>query len=434
MSISFKVEDVSISAKRDRAMFNTFAANNSYIIQGIGDELLVTSSSSSFVVSLGTGEAVICGGSMLSEGSATTLTLQENQSGYIVIRVDLSQTGENICQFTNVTSLVQENINNNGLIYDLPLYQYTTNGSGVSTINDVREITSSSLSYIPTPTVDTSMSASSTNPVQNKVINSALAGKAPTNHRSSGTSYGVGTPSYYGHVKTINDLTQNSHADGTALSAYQGYVLKQSIDTLSSTVSGKADISHVHGNITSAGDITSNVTIANGDRLIINDESASKLANSSITFDGSTATSLLSRKGTWTTAQTLFQVLFPVGSIYATYTNTNPSAIIGGTWTLLASKVDVGGTIKGNGKTLGLFDGSQNLGIASSSTSDRYNGGLHTIVGTNVFDKTVNTTSYSESGLTEPSNPYRALGITATASKSGIIADTVTCYLWRRTA
>lgn len=434
MSISFKVEDVSISAKRDRAMFNTFAGNRSYIISGIGDELSVTSSSSSFVVSLGTGEAIICGGSMLSEGSATTLTLQENQSGYLVIRVDLSQTGENICQFTNVSSLVQENINSNGLIYDLPLYQYSTNESGISTINDIREITSSSLSYIPTPTVDSAMSSTSTNPVQNKVVNTAISGRAPTNHRSTATSYGLGTTGYYGHVKTINALTQNSHLDGTALAAYQGYVLNQSISTLSDTISGKANTSHSHGNITSGGDITSNVAIANGDRLIINDESASKLANSSITFDGSTTTSLLSRKGTWTTAQTLFQILFPVGSVYATYTNTNPSTIIGGTWTLLASEVDVGGTIKGNGKTLGFFDGSQNLGIATSSTNDKYNGGLHTIAGTNIFNKNNDTTSYSDSGLTTPSNTYRALGITATASKSGIVADTVTCYLWRRTA
>ena len=257
MSISFKVEDVEISAKRDRAMFNTFAGNHSYVIQGIGDELSVTSSSSSFQVTLGTGEAIICGGSMLSEGAATTLTLSENQSGYLVIRIDLSQTGDNICQFTNVSLLVQEDINDNGLIYDLPLYTYTTNGNGVSAISDVREIVASASVYVtdtlarvattgnyadlsnrPTiPSVDSALSSSSTNPVQNKVINTAL--------------------------------------------------------------SGKANSSHSHGNITNGGDITTNATIANGDRLVINDDSASKLVNSSITFDGSTTTQFLSKKGTW---------------------------------------------------------------------------------------------------------------------------------------
>ena len=50
-------------------------------------------------------------------------------------------------------------------------------------------------------------------------------GKAPNSHASSDTTYGVGTTANYGHVKTINGLTQSSHVNGTALSAYQGYVL-----------------------------------------------------------------------------------------------------------------------------------------------------------------------------------------------------------------
>ena len=141
MSVSFKVENVEISAVRDRAMFNTFAGNRSYVIKGIGDELAVETSSNSFVATLGTGEAVICGGSMLSEGQETTLTLGENESGYIVIEIDLSQTGSNICQFKNVETLVQGDINSgNDYIYDLPLYEYTTNGNGVSSITDVRTL------------------------------------------------------------------------------------------------------------------------------------------------------------------------------------------------------------------------------------------------------------------------------------------------------
>lgn len=56
---------------------------------------------------------------------------------------------------------------------------------------------------------------------------------------------------------------------------------------------------HVHGNITSGGDITATApTIANGDQLIINDNSASKITNGP-TFDGSTTTQYLSKKGTW---------------------------------------------------------------------------------------------------------------------------------------
>ena len=45
----------------------------------------------------------------------------------------------------------------------------------------------------------------------------------------------------------------------------------------------KAAGTHTHGDLTNAGDITASATIASGDRLVINDESASKITNSSIT-------------------------------------------------------------------------------------------------------------------------------------------------------
>jgi hypothetical protein len=53
-----------------------------------------------------------------------------------------------------------------------------------------------------------------------RTVNNSL-----NNHISS-----IGTTANYGHVKTINALTQTSHVDGTALSAYQGKVLKDLID------------------------------------------------------------------------------------------------------------------------------------------------------------------------------------------------------------
>ena len=62
---------------------------------------------------------------------------------------------------------------------------------------------------------------------------------------------------------------------------------------------GAASSSHTHGNITNGGDITATApTIANGDQIIINDNSASKITNGP-TFDGSTTTTALTPKGTW---------------------------------------------------------------------------------------------------------------------------------------
>lgn len=62
-------------------------------------------------------------------------------------------------------------------------------------------------------TVDSALSSSSTNPVQNKIVNSALSGKAPTSHASTGTGYGVSTASNYGHAKASSTTPK---ANGTA--------------------------------------------------------------------------------------------------------------------------------------------------------------------------------------------------------------------------
>lgn len=60
--------------------------------------------------------------------------------------------------------------------------------------------------------------------------------------------------------------------------------------------------SHTHGNIQNGGTLTTDVTIANGDKLVVTDNSDnSKIARMSISFDGSTTTQCLTKKGTWAT-------------------------------------------------------------------------------------------------------------------------------------
>lgn len=67
------------------------------------------------------------------------------------------------------------------------------------------------------PTIDDTLSDSSTNPVQNKVVKAAVDGKAKTSHASSATTYGVGTTSNYGHVKISNgDVDSVATASGLA--------------------------------------------------------------------------------------------------------------------------------------------------------------------------------------------------------------------------
>ena len=59
--------------------------------------------------------------------------------------------------------------------------------------------------------------------------------------------------------------------------------------------------SHTHGNIQNAGTLqSSDITIANGDKLVVTDSSDSnKVARTSVSFDGSTTNQCLTKKGTW---------------------------------------------------------------------------------------------------------------------------------------
>lgn len=68
-------------------------------------------------------------------------------------------------------------------------------------------------------TLDDSLSSTSENPVKNKVIYTALGGKAPTSHAVSAATYGAGTASNYGHVK-LSDSTSSvsTAASGVAAS------------------------------------------------------------------------------------------------------------------------------------------------------------------------------------------------------------------------
>ena len=128
-----------------------------------------------------------------------------------------------------------------------------------------------------------------------------------TSQQTNGTSrISIGSRHSVNSSNVDNSLQLNVAKDGTksitvsdasiwqtALSVYS----KTEVDT---ALSGKADSSHAHGNITSAGAISSDTAVANGDKIVVTDSSASsKLIRTGISFDGSTATKALTQKGTW---------------------------------------------------------------------------------------------------------------------------------------
>lgn len=159
--------------------------------------------------------------------------------------------------------------------------------------------------------------------VVNSALNSGNGCWKVTGYYNTNTTYSAGTglslsSTTFNHSNSITAQTTQGlypikiDAQGH-ISAYGSAVTSMPASDVSSwakasskpsyTASevGAAASSHAHGNITSGGDITATApTIASGDQIIINDNSASKITNGP-TFDGSTTTKALTPKGTWET-------------------------------------------------------------------------------------------------------------------------------------
>jgi len=231
-------------------------------------------------------------------------------------------------------------------------------------------------------TVDSALDGTSTNPVQNKAINTALSGMEPLLTKARGVEkaddavngmitglhcsdstdgsgkYGIAfngngslmwnssyivtkinpaLPSSYGQLHKFDGLANyavnantaniadnytNNGGIASALASKQNALDTQTAytsvgsattvpqittNTLGQvtgitevTISGVTPASHDHGNISNDGVVSGSDAIASGDAIAVVDVSDSgRLAKTSVTFDGSTTTQALTKKGTW---------------------------------------------------------------------------------------------------------------------------------------
>lgn len=179
--------------------------------------------------------------------------------------------------------------------------------------------------------------------------------KIDKNGHISGYGSAVTIPTVPSNIVNTITTTAGAHS---AISNKTGSV-SFNVPTTAAHV-GAATSNHAHGNITNGGDITATApTIASGDQIIINDNSASKVTNGP-TFDGSTTTTALTPKGTWEnfskfsgsyndltnkptipSVATLLDVFYPVGTIYETTVDPetfDPNIAWGGEWTQIKDK------------------------------------------------------------------------------------------------
>ena len=132
--------NVNITAQEDARLYDYLAGQNAdYVIQNVGDSLAVSSTTTSLLVTLGSGEAVVQGRHLTNtDSTGVQLTLPQNTTAYLVLRLDLSQSLGNELSFISTPSLEDDDLNNAGVVRDLVLYQYITDANGVATLTDKR--------------------------------------------------------------------------------------------------------------------------------------------------------------------------------------------------------------------------------------------------------------------------------------------------------
>lgn len=155
--------NVNITAQEDARLYDYLAGQNAdYIIQNVGDSLAVSSTTTSLLVTLGSGEAVVQGRHLTNtDSTGVQLTLPQNTTAYLVLRLDLSQSLGNELSFISTPSLEDDDLNNTGVMRDLVLYQYITDANGVATLTDKRNFNTKIIQQV-TDTINSSISSINT--------------------------------------------------------------------------------------------------------------------------------------------------------------------------------------------------------------------------------------------------------------------------------
>lgn len=122
-------------------------------------------------------------------------------------------------------------------------------------------------------------------------------------------------------------------------------------------------------------------------------------------------------------------IAYPIGSVYMSVNNVNPSTLFGGTWELIGTKLAVSENVYGNGYALGLSNSSLLGGLgtgAGRTTLEGFSGN---------FGKSVGSSSVGQ-GI----GPNLVYGVPTKAQlegnpqNSGLVVETATIYSWKRTA
>ena len=261
-------------------------------------------------------------------------------------------------------------------------------GTNIKTINNTSLLGSGNISIQGggTVTVDDSLSTTSTNPVQNKVITGALNEKANSSHTHTKSEI-TDFPSI---PSKTSDLTNDS-----------GFITSSSLPTKTSDLTNDGD--------------GSNVFVKDNDSRL--SDARTPLAHTHLSSD----------------VTDLIDVIYPVGSIYMSVNSVNPSTLFGGTWEQIEDKfLLASGTKHSNGSTGGSADAV--VVTHTHSISDKY---VLTTSGDGVKrNSTAGTTGTKVSNLLQSDDAIirNVINNTGTSGVGKNMPPYFAVNIWKRTA
>ncbi len=183
-------------------------------------------------------------------------------------------------------------------------------------------------------TVDTALDASSTNPVQNKVIASALAGKAGTAAATTSTAglmSAADKTKLDGIAAGATKITIDSAMSDTSTNPVQNKAVKAALNGKMDSSPGFIEMNP--GSVGHGGyiDFHYNGSTADYTSRIIEDSSGSINVPNTLKVGGSKVL-------TEDSISSLLLKMYPVGAIYISTVSTSPATLFGGTWTQIKDR------------------------------------------------------------------------------------------------
>ena len=221
-----------------------------------------------------------------------------------------------ICIGNNIASGTANNMKGYLTLYSAGTYRTNLSTNTITANTDVYLPTTSGTLALTSqiPTITDTYSGTSSDGMSGKAVKSAI------DALDGGT---IGTPSA---SKTLTALSQtngnisatfadiaiaNTQVSGLGTASVKNVPASGNASSTEVVMGNdtrltdsRTPTSHSHGNITNAGVLSSDITIANGDQLVVTDKDSStayQIARSPIKFDASTTTKALTPKGTWET-------------------------------------------------------------------------------------------------------------------------------------